>query len=160
MSTLAGSHGQHHQATERQVAARYRDPAGREHARHFARKLDAQRWLDEVTTSIITGAYVDPDAGKMNIAEWWATWSGRQTWTSSTRATADLAARSVPSRRAPLRSLRRAHVEEWVKAMTFPADARRHGLAASTIRTRFNYVHRALTAAVRDRLIVENPATE
>jgi len=30
-------------------------------------------------------------------------------------------------------------------------------LAASTIRTRFNYVHMALAAAVRDRMIVENP---
>jgi integrase len=59
----------------------------------------------------------------------------------------------------PLRSLRRAHVEEWVKAMTLPAETRKGELAASTIRTRFNYVHMALAAAVRDRLIVENPAT-
>jgi hypothetical protein len=43
--------------------ARYRDPVGKEHARHFRRKLDAQRWLDEVTTSLVTGVYVDPDAG-------------------------------------------------------------------------------------------------
>ena len=28
---------------------RYRDAADKEHSRHFARKLDAQRWLDEVT---------------------------------------------------------------------------------------------------------------
>jgi hypothetical protein len=35
--------------------ARYRDETDREHARHFARKLDAQRWLDEVTASIVTG---------------------------------------------------------------------------------------------------------
>jgi hypothetical protein len=35
--------------------ARYRDEAGREHARHFERKVDAQRWLDEVTTSVVTG---------------------------------------------------------------------------------------------------------
>ena len=32
--------------------ARYRDAAGREHARHFERKVDAQRWLDEVTASL------------------------------------------------------------------------------------------------------------
>lgn len=29
--------------------ARYRDQNGEEHARHFGRKVDAQRWLDEVT---------------------------------------------------------------------------------------------------------------
>src|SRR5215204_3765034 len=28
---------------------RYRDEHGKEHARHFDRKVDAQRWLDEVT---------------------------------------------------------------------------------------------------------------
>ena len=38
-----------------QWRARYRDAAGKEHARHFTRKVDAQRWLDEVTTSIVTG---------------------------------------------------------------------------------------------------------
>ena len=32
--------------------ARYRDASGREHARHFDRKVDDQRWLDEVTASI------------------------------------------------------------------------------------------------------------
>lgn len=138
--------------------ARCRDSAGREYARHFTRKLDAQRWLDEVTTSIVTGVYVDPGAGKITLAGWWATWSRRQTWTSSTKATADLAANSVTFGRVPMRSVRRAHVEEWVKGMTLPAESRTGGLAASTIRTRFNYVHLALAAAVRDRLIVGNPA--
>ena len=31
--------------------ARYRDEAGKEHARHFNRQADAQRWLDEVTAA-------------------------------------------------------------------------------------------------------------
>jgi hypothetical protein len=35
--------------------ARYRDAAGREQAKHFARKVDAQRWLDETTTAVVTG---------------------------------------------------------------------------------------------------------
>jgi integrase len=120
-------------------------------------RLDAQRWLDEVSSLILTGAYVEPGAGKVTFAEWWATWSARQTWTHSTRETADLSARLVTFGHVPLRSLRRAHIEEWVKAMTLPAATRKHGLAASTIRTRFNYVYMALRAAVRDRLIVKTP---
>jgi hypothetical protein len=40
--------------------ARYRDAAGREHARHFGRKTDAQRWLNEVTASTLGGTYVSP----------------------------------------------------------------------------------------------------
>lgn len=139
--------------------ARYRDPFGKEHARHFRRKLDAQRWLDEVTTSLVTGVYVDPDAGKIPFGEWWQQWAARQTWTSSTVVTAELSARSTTFWPTPLRLLRRAHVEEWVKAMTQPGPTRDQGLAATTIRTRFNYVHMALAAAVRDRLMVANPAT-
>ena len=50
--------------------ARYRDEAGREHAKHFTRKLDAQRWIDEVTTSIVIGQYVDPRAGKITFKEY------------------------------------------------------------------------------------------
>lgn len=45
-----------------QWRARYRDAAGKEHSKHFDRKTDAQRWLDEVTTAIVTGQYVDPRA--------------------------------------------------------------------------------------------------
>jgi hypothetical protein len=45
--------------------ARYRDEAGKEHAKHLARKIDAQRWLDEVTASVVTGSYVDPKAGQI-----------------------------------------------------------------------------------------------
>ena len=54
--------------------ARYRDEAGQEHAKHFARKLDAQRWLDEVTTSLVTGQYVDPRAGKITFKEYAEQW--------------------------------------------------------------------------------------
>ncbi|MDQ6848733.1 MAG: site-specific integrase, partial [Actinomycetota bacterium] len=35
-----------------QWRARYRDSAANEHARHFARRVDAQAWLDGVTTAV------------------------------------------------------------------------------------------------------------
>ena len=57
-----------------QWRARYRDAAGREHARHFARKVDAQRWLDEVTTAVVTGTYVDPKTARTTVEQWCATW--------------------------------------------------------------------------------------
>jgi hypothetical protein len=50
--------------------ARYRDRAGKEHARHFKRRVDAQRWLDETTTSLVTGAYVAPGAGRITFREY------------------------------------------------------------------------------------------
>ena len=38
---------------------RFRDASGKEHARHFKRKVDAQRWLDEMTAATVTGQYVE-----------------------------------------------------------------------------------------------------
>jgi len=60
--------------------ARYRDAADKEHSRYFARKLDAQRWLDEVTTSVVTGQYVDPKAGRVTFETFYAEWAVRQVW--------------------------------------------------------------------------------
>ena len=76
--------------------ARHRDEQGRERSRHFDRKIDAQRWLNEIASTVLTGTYVDPDAGKVTFREFYERWSARQLWVSSTRTNADLATRWVP----------------------------------------------------------------
>lgn len=38
-----------------------------------ARKVDAQRWLEDVTTSMVTGTYVDPKMARTTVEEWTAT---------------------------------------------------------------------------------------
>src|SRR5215218_7672644 len=57
---------------------RFRDESGKEHARHFKRKVDAQRWLDEQTAAMVTGAYVDPRSGRMTFAEYAEQWRTTQ----------------------------------------------------------------------------------
>lgn len=143
-----------------QWRARYRDDAGKEHARHFERKVDAQRWLDEVTASMVTGAYVDPRAGRVTFAGYFAEWSQRQVWESGTDRAVRLAAGSVTFADVPLAALRRSHVERWVKAMqTAPrGEGRPPGLAPGTIRTRVNNVRGVLRAAVRNRVIASDPS--
>jgi len=42
-------------------SARYRDEAGKEHSRHFDRKIDAQQWLDQVTSAVVTGTLLTSD---------------------------------------------------------------------------------------------------
>ena len=61
-----------------QWRARYRDEGGREHSRHFTRKADAQRWLDETTASVVTGQYVDPKAGRVTVREYAEQWRAAQ----------------------------------------------------------------------------------
>ena len=131
--------------------ARYRDDQGGEHARHFDRKIDAQRWLDEVTTSIISGTYVEPTAGDITFGAFYAEWSARQLWVRKTRENADLAIRSVPFVDLPMKAIRRSHVETWIKQMTTR-------LAATTIKTRYVIVRSVFRAAVLDRVIVTDPS--
>src|SRR4051794_8359880 len=101
---------------------RYRDAEGKEHARHFDRKVDAQRWLDEVAATVVTGTYVDPKAGRVTLAAFYATWAARQVWAPGTELAMSLAVRCATFRDVELRSLRRSHVEQWVKTMVAPAS--------------------------------------
>lgn len=54
--------------------ARYRDASGREHARHFKRKKDAQAWLDSETSKMLRGAWVAPRDAKITVGEWCDQW--------------------------------------------------------------------------------------
>ena len=132
--------------------ARYRDDGGREHARFFDRKVDAQRWLDEVTATVVTGTYVDPKAGRMTLSAFYATWAARQVWAPGTELAMSLAVRCATFRDVELRSLRRSHVEQWVKTMVAA------GLAPGTVHTRVQNVRSVLRGAVRDRLIATDPS--
>lgn len=136
----------------KQWRARYHDAEGKEHARHFELKRDAQRWLDEVTASVVTGMYVDPRAGTALWDDWVGAWLARQAWASGTIAAAETALYSVPWRRRGMGQVRTSDVQAWISGETT------RGLAPTTIRTRLNYVQMAFRAAVIDKVIPESPA--
>jgi integrase len=131
--------------------ARYRDESGRERARHFDRKIDAQRWLDEIASAVLTGNYVDPSAGKVTFKQFYDDWSKRQLWVPSSRSNADLATASVPFADMPMKSIRRSHVEAWVKTVAAQ-------WAPTTVKTRFVIVRSVFRAAVNDRIIANDPS--
>lgn len=54
--------------------ARYRDAAGKEHSRHFVRRVDAQTWLDDVAAAVRTGTYADPRRGRVTVGDWAPRW--------------------------------------------------------------------------------------
>ena len=131
--------------------ARYRDESGKEHSRHFERKIDAQQWLDRVTSAVVTGTYADPKAGRITFAAFFGEWSARQVWAPGTVLAMSLAARSVPFAGKPIRQVRSSDVETWIKQM----DAA--GLAPGTIKTRYVNVRSVFRAAVKDRVIGSDP---
>lgn len=135
----------------KQWRARYHDSAGKEHARHFALKRDAQAWIDEKTAAIVTGQYVDPRAGEALWDSWAASWIDLQSWADGTVTAAQTALQSVPWRQQPIGRVTEMHVQAWITA------EQKRGLAASTIRTRLNYVQMVFRAAVRAKVIVDNP---
>ncbi|WP_405811640.1 site-specific integrase [Streptomyces sp. NBC_01520] len=138
--------------------ARYRDLDGKEHARHFDRKVDAQRWIDEVTASLVTGQYVDPRSAKKPFKEYAEEWRAIQPHRPSTaKAVAQhLRCYVYPAwEKRALGAIKPGDVQSWVTSLTTT-----HGLAASTSRTVFNTVNAVFRAAVRDRMIPHNPCAE
>ncbi|PWF82016.1 tyrosine-type recombinase/integrase [Kocuria rosea] len=129
--------------------ARYRDADGKEHAKHFPRKIDAQSWLDEVTTAVRTGRYVDPAHDRETLAGYFEDYAPRQLWTMGTYKAMSLAMRDCTFSDVPFGKLRRSHVESWVRSMT-------DRLAPGTVRTRFNNVHTVVRGAVGDRRLPED----
>lgn len=132
--------------------ARYRDADGKEHARHFPRKIDAQNWLDTVTASVVRGDYVDPNAGKVTFRDFYASWSPLQLWESGTRENMDLVAKQATFGDMELRMIRRTHVEAWIKTMVS------NGMAPRTVHTRASHARSVFRAAVRDRVIPMDPS--
>jgi integrase len=131
--------------------ARYRDDAGNERSRHFDRKVDAQQWLDQVTSAVVTGTYADPQAGRITFSAFFGEWSARQVWAPGTVLAMSLAARSVPFGGKPMNQVRRSEVESWIKTMHTT------GLAPGTIKTRYVNVRSVFRAAVKDRVIGSDP---
>lgn len=128
----------------------YRDEAAKQHTKSFKRQVDAKRWVATEEAKVVRGDWIDPSAGRVTFAAFYASWAPRQLWLSSTRENADLATAGVTFGEVQLRSIRRSHIESWVKSMT----AR---LAPTTIDTRFTIVRGVFRAAVADRLIARDP---
>jgi integrase len=132
--------------------ARFVDDQGKERSRAFGRKTDAQAWLDTITAGLVTGSYIAPELGAVSFGAFYGDWSARQIWAATTRRGMALACESVPFASVPFSDLRSSHLEQWVKAMQ---DG---GLAAGTIKTRYQNVRSVIRAAVRDGLLARDPS--
>ncbi|MFG2502369.1 tyrosine-type recombinase/integrase [Streptomyces sp. NPDC048441] len=133
--------------------ARYRDLDGKEHARHFDRKLDAQRWLDEVTASVVTGLYVDPRAGKISFEKYATKWEGEQiAGEAGTRITDNaLRVHLIPVLGSyAMASLRRSHIQALFKKLS-------EQLGPGSVRNVYDVLVRVMTAAVEDKVIAVTP---
>ncbi|MFF7437372.1 tyrosine-type recombinase/integrase [Streptomyces sp. NPDC008122] len=133
--------------------ARYRDLDGKEHARHFERKLDAQRWLDEVTASIVTGQYVDPRAGRITFEKYAKKWEESLIASEAGERITDNALRlhlvpALGSR--AMAAIRRNDIQVLFKNLS-------EQLGPGSVRNVYDVLVRVMTAAVEDKVIASSP---
>lgn len=135
--------------------ARYRDPRGRERARNFKRKIDADRFLIGIESDKLRGQWIDPAAGRIRLSEAAERW---YTTTASLKPKTRNGYRSLlDSRILPylgdlqLRQVDPVMVREWV------ADLQEDGLSASRIRQARNVLHAVFNMAVDGSMVTRNP---
>lgn len=136
--------------------ARYRDDAGREHARHFDRKVDGQRWLDEVTASLVAGTHVSPRTARTTVGEWCATWlDGYGSRRASTVRQAEVHLTRIVEHFGPmpLSAVRPSHVKAWT------AKLRAEGLADSYVYALHARLAQVMGDAVHDGIVARSPCS-
>jgi hypothetical protein len=136
--------------------ARYVDDQGRERAKAFQRKVDAQHWLDnEVTAKFATGTYITPEAGKVTVAEVYQSLAASQGHIAP--KTAAIRQGAWMNYVAPVWGdvavvdVKTTAVKAWVAKMV--AD----DLGAATIETAFGVLRQVMGAALEDNRVARNP---
>jgi integrase len=137
--------------------AMWRDGQGRQRARTFDRKVDAERFLAQIEADLVRGHYIDPTAGQVTLSEYTEQWLAAQVWRPSTRYLAESHIKNhigpaLGSR--PLATITRTDIQGFVR------DLSDQGLAPSTVKTIYARLVSILQAAVHDRVIAFTPAVK
>ncbi|WP_051515421.1 site-specific integrase [Candidatus Blastococcus massiliensis] len=135
---------------------RFRDANGKEHARHFKRKVDAQRWLDEQTTALVTGTFVDPKTARTSVSDWCDTWlAGYATRRPRTVRQAEVHIAHIKAGfgRQQLANVRPSAVRSWT------AKLKADGLADSYVYALHSRLSQIMSDAVHDGLLPRNPCS-
>jgi integrase len=136
--------------------ARYRDDAKQEHSRHFERKVDAQRWLDEQTAKLVGGTHIAPRQARLTVGEWCDTWlegyAGKRA--STVRAAGVHVARIKEAfGTMPLAVVRPSHVRTWT------AQLAAEGLSPSYVHLLHGRLSQIFADAVHDGLVAKSPCS-
>lgn len=140
-----------------QYQARYRGPDGimRPADRTFPDKTTAEQWLATTEAEILTGNWLDPDAGSVPFGQYAAAWIDER---PNLRPSTIMAYRSVLRRHLmptfgarAVSEIREQHVRQWYKAVL---DA---GVGSPTTTKAYVLLKAIFNTAVDDGLIRRNP---
>ncbi len=134
--------------------ARWREyPGGPQKTRQFARKGDAERFLNAVRGDLARGVYIDPAGERTLFRDYAESWRVAQMHRPSTAAQAEsyLRLRAYPTLgRRPPGAIRRSEIQGWVGAISST-------LAPGSVEVTYRRVASIFKAAVADRLIAASP---
>ena len=134
--------------------ARWREyPGGPQKTRQFARKGDADRFLDGLRGDLAHGVYVDPAGGRILFRDYAEQWRAGQVHRPNTAVQAEtyLRLHAYPTLgQRPIGAIRRSEVQAWVKERTSV-------LAPGSVELVYRWVSTIFKAAVADRLIASSP---
>lgn len=141
--------------TGKRWRARYVDEIGQEREKLFGRKVDAQKWLDDITSSMVTGTYVAPGAGTVTVGQmreqWIGTFGHLKATTKATRETVWNAHVRDRWKDQPVNEVQTSAVRAWVQEM------RDGGAKPATIENALGILRMVLELAVEDRRLPRNP---
>jgi integrase len=151
--THTANHGQ-----GKRWRARYVDERGQEHAKGFARKTDAQAWLDAQTAAIVGGTHVAPRHAGMTFEQWADHWIiGYEVNRTSTVRQAKSHIRRLKDEFGvvPLRDIKPSAIKAWLARL----DKVEH-LKPGTVRALYARLRQILDDAVHDGYLGKNPCSK
>lgn len=119
----------------------------------FERKADAERQDVSVHADISRGQYIDPQAGKITIAEYASQWRAQQLHRDSTTDIVERAFRLhiLPMLgQLPMADVRSSHIRAWVNATA-------ENLSSSSVHLVYSYIKSMFAAATIDKIIASSP---
>jgi hypothetical protein len=136
--------------------ARYVENAGKEHTRHFDRKVDAQNWLKEAMASIVRGDHVAPKVARLTVGEWSGKWlDGYRTRRKSTVRQAEVHLKLIKEHfgAVPMASVKPSDVRGWT------AQLKAKGRADSYVYALHARLSQLFSDAVHDGIVPRNPCS-
>lgn len=131
----------------------YRDPLDRKRSRSFTHKAAAREWAEGQEESVRSNTHRDPKLRPATVKEFADLWAADRV-VEATTAEGDAQRLKVIVAEfgaEPVESLSTLAIQGWVKRL------HRKPMAAATVRKYHGLLSTMLTAAVRERLITENP---
>ncbi|MFC8386745.1 tyrosine-type recombinase/integrase [Nocardia sp. NPDC057272] len=143
--------------TGKRWRARYVDDAGNEHTMRFARKTDAQTWLNAQVSALVQGTHVAPRDMKRTVQQWTEDWlKGYANNRDGTvrQARVHIAQINAEFGTAQLSAIRPSAIKTWT------AKLKARGHEASYIYALHSRLSQILSDAVLDGMLARNPCSK